>query len=143
VSLRRRTPLRRTSGLGRSVPLERQSEISRGRRRPTPAASATEIFKEAVCSEPCIGLQIAGHECEPPLQAMHVVPKRTLRRRGLEHLVWDPINGVPGCYRLHRRHDNAVEKIPRELLPERCVTWARTHGLEDALDRHWPSQEAA
>jgi hypothetical protein len=111
---------------------------------PTPAdKSAREAFKLAVCSEPCIGRRIAGHVCEAPLQAMHVVSKQTLKRRGLRHLLWDPVNGVAGCYRIHRRHDQAVEKIPRELLPQRCIDWARTHDVFDSLERHWPTRDTA
>lgn len=107
--------------------------------RPTTAEiTARELFKQTVCSEPCIGLLIPGHVCEGPLQAMHVVSKHTLKRRGLRKLLWDAANGVPGCYRIHRRHDMAVERIPRALLPDRCVEWARRHGVLDSLERHWP-----
>jgi hypothetical protein len=69
---------------------------------------------------------------------MHVVSKHTLKRRGLRRHLWDVANGVPGCYRIHRRHDLAVEKIPRTLLPARCIEWAERHGVLDALERHWP-----
>jgi hypothetical protein len=104
--------------------------------------AAREEFKVTVCSEPCIGLGIRGHVCDGPLQAMHVVPKRLLKRRGLAHLAYDPINAVAGCYEIHRRHDNATEKIPRELLPQRCIEWARAHNVMDALERHWPEAAA-
>lgn len=130
--IRRRTPLRRTARLEQAKPLRAS------RRRPAPPRDVTELFKETVCAEPCIGSAIPGHVCEPPLQAMHVVPKQTLRRRGLGHLVWDPVNGVAGCYRLHRRHDGAVDRVPRSLLPSRCIEWAVAHGVLDALERHWP-----
>lgn len=117
----------------------------RGRagKRPTVAEiSAREEFKTVVCGEPCIGAAIPGHVCDGPLQAMHVVPKQTLKRRGLRHLVWDATNGIAGCYRIHRRHDNKTEYIPRALLPARCIEWARTHGVMDALERHWPEATA-
>jgi hypothetical protein len=109
-----------------------------GSRPTTVEVEARELFKVTVCSEPCIGKGIPGHVCDGPLQAMHVVPKQTLKRRGLRHLLWDAANGVSGCYAIHRRHDNKTELIPRELLPERCVEWARAHHVDDALDRHWP-----
>lgn len=128
----KRSPLRRLTPLARSTkPLR-----SRGRRRGN--ADAAAEFKTVVCSEPCIGTDIPGHVCDGPLQAMHVVPKQTLRRRGLHHLVYDAANGVAGCYRVHRRHDLGVERIPRVLLPERCIEWASAHGVLDALERHWP-----
>jgi hypothetical protein len=86
--------------------------------------------------------EIPDHVCDGPLQAMHVVPKQTLKRRGLRHLLWDPVNGIAGCYRIHRRHDLKVELIPRSLLPARCLEWARTHHVVDALERHWPETSA-
>lgn len=112
-----------------------------GRKGPRPSTAeitARERFKREVCSQPCIGRRIPGHECDGPLQAMHVVSKHTLKRRGLRRHLWDIENGVPGCYRLHRRHDLAVEKIPRALLPERCIEWAARLGVLDSLERHWP-----
>jgi hypothetical protein len=112
-------------------------------KRPTVAeVEAREAFKLTVCAEPCIGSDIPEHVCDGPLQAMHVVPKQTLKRRGLRHLLWDPVNGIPGCYRIHRRHDLKVELIPRSLLPARCLEWARTNGVADALERHWPEAAA-
>lgn len=132
--------LRRRTALSRSTPVEQRAPLKRGRRAAAPK-NATELFKTTVCAAPCIGLKVPGHVCEAPLQAMHVVPKRTLRRRGLGHLVYDPENGVAGCYRIHRRHDLAVEKIPRRLLPDRCVRWAERHGVIDALERHWPDDD--
>jgi hypothetical protein len=117
----------------------------RGRSGQAPTTAeieARELFKVTVCGEPCIGRLIDGHVCDGPLQAMHVVPKQTLKRRGLRHLVWDPLNGIAGCYRIHRRHDNKTELIDRALLPARCIEWAREHGLMDALERHWPEATA-
>lgn len=101
--------------------------------------AAAELFKQIMDAEPCIGEQIPGHECEFPMQAMHVVPKQTLRRRGLGHLVFDPLNAVNGCYRIHRRHDNRIELIPRHLLPARCFAWAEAHNLTAELERAWPA----
>ena len=70
---------------------------------------------------------------------MHVVSKQTLKRRGLRSLIWDAANGICGCYAIHRRHDLAVEKIARDLLPPRCIAWATEHGVLVDLERHWPS----
>jgi hypothetical protein len=131
----KRSPLRRLTRLGRgSKPLR-----STPKTLPRAVADAAEQFKAVVCSEPCIGTTIRGHVCDGPLQAMHVVPKQTLRRRGLNHLRYDPANGVAGCLRIHTRHDNKLELIDRELLPQRALDFAAEHGLMDALDRHWPT----
>jgi hypothetical protein len=133
--VKRSSPLRRLTPLGRATRLQ-----VRPKRRDGAATDAAGVFKTAVCSEPCIGTRVDGHVCDGPLQAMHVVSKQTLRRRGLAHLVYDPVNGIAGCYLIHRRHDLCVEKIPRSLLPGRCVEWARAHGLLDDLLRHWPAE---
>jgi hypothetical protein len=132
----KRTRLQRKKAfVARAKPRRR----SKAGKAPSPSMIAARAeFKTVVCSEQCIGTGIRGHVCDGPLQAMHVVPKQTLRRRGLSHLRYDPANGVPGCYRIHRRHDNKTELIPRALLPERCIEWAAEHGVDDALDRHWP-----
>lgn len=134
--------MKRTGRLQRKKPLVARAKPRKpGRRGPAPTTAeltARERFKQVVCSEPCIGRQIPGHVCDGPLQAMHVVSKHTLKRRGLRRLLWDVENGVAGCYLIHRRHDLAVERIPRVLLPDRCMEWARTHGVLDSLERHWP-----
>ncbi len=124
-------------GIGKKKPGGTRSQ-SRAPGDYTPDTVAAGIFKEVVCSESCIGAQIPGHVCDGPLQAMHVVPKATLKKRRLWHLMYDPSNGIPGCYEIHRRHDNKVELIPRSLLPARCIRWANEHGVLDALERHWP-----
>lgn len=109
------------------------------KRRTTPKfLDARETFKQVVCADDCIAEGKGFGECEFPLQAMHVVSRQALRNRGLSHLEWDPTNGVSGCYRHHRRHDNAVEVLPMELLPARCIAWAERYGLLDVLERYWP-----
>lgn len=137
----KRSPLTRKTPL-RSVAMLKNSRRVRASKS---EVSAREFFKRAVCSKPCVGRQIPGHECDGPLQAMHIVSKHTLKNRGLRRLLWDVRNGIPGCYRLHRRHDLAVEKIPRDLLPPAALEFAAEHGLMDSLERHWPAtvKEAA
>ncbi len=108
--------------------------------RPRTDLQVAGAFKYVASQTRCIGLDaFAGHVCDGEMQAMHVVPKQTLKRRGLRHLIWDPVNAVNGCERVHRRHDLAVEKIPRSALPGRCVHWAERHGVLDALQARWPA----
>ena len=140
----KRSRLKRYTRLQRSKPIEARATPRRKPRhsgkRPTVAeVNAREQFKTVACSEPCIGRRIPGHVCDGPLQAMHVVSKHTLKRRGLRRHLWDVANGVAGCERIHRRHDLAVERIPRELLPARCIEWAERLGVLDSLERHWPT----
>jgi hypothetical protein len=72
------------------------------------------------------------------LQAHHVLSRQRLRRRGLEHLVWDPANGAPACEDpCHRRHTTALRRIRLGELPPEAVEFARRHGLEDALEREY------
>jgi 5-methylcytosine-specific restriction endonuclease McrA len=106
----------------------------RARPRRKHDADAALNFKQTVCSEPCL----IGDGCDGPLQAAHVIPQQALKKRGLHHLLWDPANGAPLCYRHHRRHDNHTEKIPRSSLPAAALAWADTHGLTHVLERHWP-----
>lgn len=99
-------------------------------------SQAAGLFKHIVCADDCLVGSQGG--CEPPLDAAHVVPAQTLRKLGLDHLVYDPLNGVAICRRHHSRHDLCVEKIPRHVLPARCFAWASAHGLTEHLERHWP-----
>jgi hypothetical protein len=117
-------------------PFPKQQQLARAKRQANPKRDpdAPLNFKTRVCAEPCL----IGGDCDGPLQAAHVVPKRVLKRRGLHRLLWDPANGIALCYRHHRRHDNGTEKIPAALLPARCVAWAEAHGLLPVLERHWP-----
>lgn len=131
--MKRGTPMRRTPFAHGTKPMR-----AKPKRASEAVLEAAAVFKIVVCSEPCIGTEISGHVCDGPLQAMHVVPKQTLRRRGLHDLVYDATNGVAGCYEIHRRHDSKVELIARELLPARCIRWAAEHNVLDALERHWP-----
>lgn len=130
-------PFSKADQLGRPKPVREVTAAQEARNE----AAARERFKQFADSLPCIGEGIPGHVCEFPMQAMHVVPKAALKRRGLKHLFWEIENAVNGCYPLHRRHDNWAEKIDRDLLPLRCVEWAARHGLTEVLDRHWPFSE--
>lgn len=120
-----------------------RSKGGTGQRKANPVrhvndGEASEAFKVAVSQMPCIRAGVFDHECDGPMQAMHVVPKQTLKRRGLEHLLWEIANGVNGCKRAHTRHDGKVDLIPRTWLPFEAFQFARRHSLVDAVHRHWP-----
>lgn len=66
----------------------------------------------------------------------HVVPKQDLKRWGLHALLWDLRNMLPLCRYHHFRHEQAVQRVPRELLPAPAWEFADAIGarfvLEDA-----------
>jgi hypothetical protein len=68
----------------------------------------------------------------------HVIEKQTLKRRNLDHAVWDPRNGIPLSRRVHERHSTAVERIPRSVLPAEAFEFAAEFGLMDVLERRYP-----
>jgi hypothetical protein len=75
------------------------------------------------------------------LDAHHVIAKRHLKEEGLDEfspLMWDPLNGVCLCAYHHQRHEHAVQRLPRRLVPIAAVRWAIAIGLEWRLDREYP-----
>lgn len=118
------------------MPKPEKPRKAQPKRRKGRDTDASGMFKLVVCADDCLVESQGG--CEPPLDAAHVVPAQTLRKLGLDHLVYDPLNGIALCRRHHTRHDGCVEKIPRHVLPARCFAWADAHGLTEALERHWP-----
>lgn len=81
--------------------------------------------------------------CELPLQGAHAVSQQHLRKRGLSHLAWHPGAGFGCCYRAHTRHDNRIQPIPFELLPQACIGFAVEHDLLHLLERYFPKEKAA
>jgi hypothetical protein len=77
-------------------------------------------------------------ECDGDFQAHHVVTQQQLRKAGSLHLLWDPANGATVCEKAHRRHTLALQRIPYEKLPRRCIDFAMKHGFGDLLDRYYP-----
>lgn len=112
-------------------------------RRPKPPATKEEQegrlrFKTLViaCDGGCIVHGDSG-DCEGVLQAHHVVTQQQLRQHGFAALLWDPNNGATVCEKAHERHTKALERIPRDRLPARCLRFAAQHGFESVLDRYY------
>lgn len=42
------------------------------------------------------------------------------------------------CYRHHRRHDNATERVPWAFLTSANINFARELGLDWLLEKHYP-----
>jgi hypothetical protein len=129
-----------TPRMKRSAPKQRSS---------TERAEATEFYRATMAAW--------GHECavtgEPwrarsrrdplRLEAHHVVDQQVLERKGLEHLLWDPDNGMAVTAAVHAGHTTAMRRIPREVLSARNIRFARTHDLMDEIERKYPTKEEA
>lgn len=54
----------------------------------------------------------------------HIIPKQDLKRWGLFARLWDWRNGIPLCRYHHARHEMAVQRVARELLPAASFAFA-------------------
>jgi hypothetical protein len=81
--------------------------------------------------------------CDGDFEAHHIITQQQLRKRGLSDIAWDVRNGMGLCYRHHRRHTNATERVPYTALPERAHEFAAELGLGWLLDRFYPKEAAA
>lgn len=70
-----------------------------------------------------------------------MIEKKTLKKRGLKHLLWDTDNGLCACERAHRRHTNRSQPIERCLLRPENDAFAFKHDLVDVLDRVYVGDE--
>lgn len=105
--------------------------MSSKRRRLTPDEMEQALaFKLTVIGRGC-EIHDDPLDCELPIQACHVIPKQSLRRRGLYEHVYDPRNGVAACYRAHRRSDAGIERFPVETFSREFWQFA------DELDLTW------
>jgi hypothetical protein len=65
------------------------------------------------------------------IDGAHIIAKDRLISWGLRHLKWDLRNGLPVCRYHHFRHDDAVQRIPRRLLPAKAFEFA------DEVNARW------
>lgn len=93
----------------------------------------------------CRGCQIHDDplDCEPPIQAAHILSKQALRRHGHGDKLWDTRNGLGACYRAHRRSDAALERFPVEHLPDAFWEFADEVGLRYLAEKHYGRKEVA
>lgn len=94
------------------------------------------------------GKRCAGCGWDRSLQAHHIVRQQVLRRRAAElgipehRLLWDERIGLPLCaepapHRCHSRHDLAVKRLPRSVIPPEAWEFADEHGLRWAIEREY------
>lgn len=91
----------------------------------------------------CVLKGVRDDRCEGDLQAHHVITQQQLRKRGLSDVAWDVRNGMGLCERHHRRHTNATERIPYELVSAGTHEFAAELELGWLIDRYYPRTEAA
>lgn len=98
---------------------------SRRTRKRTDEALA---WKNAVTANGC-AVHDNPADCEPPVQACHVISQQTLRNHGHQDKLWDVRNGIGACYRAHRRSDLGIQRFPVGKLPPAVWEFAGELGL--------------
>jgi hypothetical protein len=119
----------------RRTALKRKTPLKRGRKKVYGTAPEWRRFKQLVVELDGGCVMRFVHECDGELQACHVIPKQALKRRGWSDLIWLPESAFCGCERAHRRSDSGRERVPRSLLPARCIRFAKGLGLSHLIDR--------
>ena len=102
-------------------------------------------FKLAVTRGGC-QIHDDPRDCEPPVQAAHIIGKQALRRHGHGDKVWDTRNAIGACYRAHRRSDAALERFGQEHLSEDFWEFADEVGLRWLAEKQYglePGREVA
>lgn len=124
---RRRLPRR---GVGRSPQQRFRDDLFRKRGARCVMCDAFPVDPTVVATRP---MDFAV------LQAAHVLPKSILSagEKG------DAYNGIVLCAFHHQRHDNWVQRVPRDLLPPGILAFAVRTGLEHRLDREYPRGDAS
>jgi hypothetical protein len=77
-------------------------------------------------------------DCSGELQVHHVITQQQLRRAGRDDLLWDPANGISLCEKAHRQHHSGFRRVPRGVLPRRCLTFASTYEFDYLIERYYP-----
>jgi hypothetical protein len=114
TTLMRRTPLK--AGAAR---------LKVRRRKAVGTVDERLAFRLVVCHPAAVCAVVDDGPCDGQLESHHVVPQQWLRKRWdgamLALVLWDPQNGMALCERHHRRHTNAVRRVPlAALTPAHC-----------------------
>jgi hypothetical protein len=144
--LKRHSPLKQGDGLRRNGPLARRARLRTAKKvsEPNPLRDEFKTVRDGICRVCGAVGQVRRH---------HIVLEQHVRL--LDGDEWDTRNGLwVGAFDYvclcHRRHHNAVERIPFGLLPHPAVEFAiELFGRDRALayfDRYYAparAQEAA
>jgi hypothetical protein len=139
----------KSSSLKRSKSLARKQQ----RQRPKTAREwelervAREAWKRSACRVPCV-MCLAFPPPDRIVAALagqlrireghHVVAQRHLKRAGLWGSLWDSDNAMCLCRYHHARHEHAVQRVPRHLVPAAAIAFAQRLGLVGAIEREYP-----
>jgi hypothetical protein len=148
--LKRGGPLKRTSSLKSTGFLKRGSALSKGSKLSSgqPRRLSREERQEAFTwftnarwedpdhTKPrwCA---VGGEGCGQDLQVHHIVPKRILKQESLQESIWDDRNALVLCKRCHERHELAVMRVRKDLLPPASIVFADEVGLSWVIDRFY------
>lgn len=97
--------------------------------------------------EQCWLAEFSDMECFGRLRKVHLLPKQTLKRAGLDP--WHPAVWVPACGGLtglsghHGEFDGYRLTVPRSALSWELEEFARDNNLDWYLDRRFPVEAAA
>lgn len=72
------------------------------------------------------------------MEGHHVLPKALLKREGFPGKLWDARNALGLCRYHHARHENYVQRVPRDVVPNDAFDFADELGLGWAIDREYP-----
>jgi hypothetical protein len=115
----------------RKAPLKRRRQ-PRGYKEPGRLAFRIQVLS----GSECLMAGRSRERCGGILDPHHVIAKQALKKHGLSSQLWNADNGIPLCRRHHERHETAVERVPRSLLPAEALAFAEELGLEYLLDRY-------
>lgn len=106
------------------------------------APKPAELWRELIFArdQGCVA-HANPSDCTLPIQFHHCIDQKTLRKLGLIHALWSTRIGICVCYGAHRRHTSAVERIPRECLPDEVISFIEDDlKLGYLLERYHPAR---
>jgi hypothetical protein len=80
--------------------------------------------------------------CRWPVFGHHVVPRSKLKQMNLREWLWCLANLMVLCQDCHRRHEEAVDRVPWWMLRPENIAFAEWLGLVWLLERRYPKEVA-
>jgi hypothetical protein len=114
----------------------KRTGLKRRRRKPV-GVIESDLWREGLGR--CQVCPAEGKACRGRIQGHHVIEKKTLRRHGLDEFVWDKRNRLSVCEYRHEQHTSRYNPIPRSLVPQDALDFAREIGLDYVIERYYPA----